>query len=418
MAVDLAQQPAPISSERDDLHDPVFLEILNRHGFDDRPLQVPLKARYTKPRRWSENELEWAYERWREEASFNEITARLNRNPQDIIFKLIDLCRERGEVFTEKGRNVGSAKWNARVEACANELFAKGLPAWKIALLFDVDFEHCEKRLYAGRADYGHKKKNPFVICTEHKHQLNVAIVKAALPSAKRVFEGYAGEGLSTNGYLDALPGASVVAVEHDEDTADDLVAALDDGKRVEVVRDTARRTLLKRILDNPSERFDLIDLDPFVSCADSIGPALELAKNGTLFFVTFGGEYRRCFIGTNRKSLARRYRAQLFDETNAEALQEMPRFMLGELASQAMTLGLLVEPLVVVRYPMVVRAYLRIKKPKSFQALLDGFNSSVSRDHRGARFDISIPKWREVDVMKPLGAPKEDKPHRPRRRR
>lgn len=394
------------------------MQILARHGFDDRPLRVPLQARYTKARRWSDHELEWAYERWREGTTFDEICARLNRNPQDIIFKLIDVCRERGEVFTEAGRSVGSGNWTPEIETCANELFAAGLPAWKVAVTFGVDFEHCEKRLYAGRADYGHNKRNPFAVCTDHKHRLNVAIVKAVAPRAASVFEGYAGLGLSTNGYLEALPDASVVAVEQDEETADRLTASLTCAERVTIERDTARRVLLRRILNAPEDRFDLIDLDPFVTCADAIGPALELARDGTLLFVTFGGEYRRCFIGSNRKSLAKRYRVQLVDATNSEALQEMPRFMLGEVASQALTQGLLLEPLLLVRYPMVVRAYVRVRKPKSLQALLDGFNERVRRDERGARFDVPIPKWRSVDAEHPLREVPQDLLHVPRSRR
>lgn len=399
-------------------HDPVFLGILERHGFGGCPLPVPLQRRYTKPRRWAQNELDWAYEQWRVGQSFNVITRTLNRNPQDIIFKLIDLCRARGEVFTEAGRNVGSANWSASVEACATDLFAAGLPAWKIALIFDVDFEHCEKRLYAARSDYGHQKKNPFAVCTEHKRLLNIAVVKASAPKVKRVFEGYAGEGISTNNYLDALPNARIVAVEGSSDIADRLASNISEPQRVEVQEDTARRVLLRRILDMPDDKFDLIDLDPFISCADAIGPALELARDNALLFVTFGGEYRRCFIRSNRKALAKRYRVELFDASNAEALQEMPKFMLGELACQAMTRGLLVEPLVVVRYPMIVRAYLRLRRAKSTQALLDGFASSVSRDERGSYFNVSMPKWRSVDVNNPFAVAKDEPAHVPRGRR
>lgn len=418
MPNDLATQAPVFQSETPKAHDPVFLEILQKHGFEDRPIRIPLKARYTKPRRWSDEELEWAYEQWKQGATFNDITATLNRNPQDIIFKLINLCQERGEVFTEAGRNVGSANWDSSVEACASELFAEGLPAWKIALIFEVNFEHCEKKLYAGRPDYGHNKKNPFAICTEHKRDLNKSLVEAVFPNARSVFEGYAGTGESTKGYLEALPNASLLAVERDDEAALALEESVRGSDRVIVERDTARRVLLRRILDKPTERFDLIDLDPFVSCADSIGPALEMARDTALLFVTFGGEYRRCFIGSNRKSLAKRYRAQLSDLSNAEALDEMPRFMLGELASQAMSHGFVVEPLLVVRYPMVVRAYLKLRKPKRIQELLDRFNEQVHRDARGARFDVPIPKWKSIDASAPLGQQTANRPHVPRLRR
>ena len=251
MAVDHLAQGALFDRTDFGAHDPEFLEILERHGFADRPLLVPLQGRYTKPRRWSPSELEYAYEQWQSGQTFNTITAELNRNPQDIIFKLLDLCRERGEVFTEAGRNVGSANWSAAYEACAT-FFAAGLPAWKIALIFDVDFEHCEKRLYAARSDYGHNKKNPFAICTDHKRLLNVAIVKLLASDTKRVFEGYAGEGISTNSYLSVLPDASIVAVEENAETASRLTSNLTQPERVDVEQDTARRALLRRILDSP----------------------------------------------------------------------------------------------------------------------------------------------------------------------
>lgn len=399
-------------------HDPVFLAILERHGFAARPLPVPLQGRYTKPRRWTADELDWAFQQWQDGQTFNAITSSLNRNPQDVIFKLLDLCKERGITFTEAGRNVGAANWTPEAEACASELFAAGLPAWKVALIFDVDFEHCEKRLYAARSDYGHKKMNPFAVCTEHKRQLNIAIVKTVAPAAKRVFEGYAGEGISTNLYLAALPGARFVVVEENADTMCRLRAAISDSARTELEQDTARRALLRRVLEAPGERFDLIDLDPFVSCAGAVGPALELAKDRALLFVTFGGEYRRCFIGSNRKSLIKRYRVQMPDASNAEALEEMPRFMLGELACQALTQGFLIEPLLVVRYPMIVRAYLRLRKPRSTQALVDGFNERVTRDARGAYFRVPILKWRKVDPMTPLAAVNAELAHAPRSRR
>nr|WP_246344781.1 hypothetical protein [Conexibacter arvalis] len=272
--------------------------------------------------------------------------------------------------------------------------------------------------MYAARRDYGHRKKNPFAICTDHKRAVNVAVVQATATHAKRVFDGYAGEGISTVQYMDVLPQATFVAVEENAETASRLAGAITEPGRVEIEIDTARRALLRRLLERPDEKFDLIDLDPFVTCADTIGPALEMAQDNAMMFVTFGGEYRRCFIGSNRKSLAKRYRIHLPEASNAEALEEMPRFMLGELASQAMTQGFLVEPLLVIRYPMIVRAYLRLRRAKSTQSLLDGFARSVVRDERGAYFRVPIPKWRSVDRHHPLTVTGAEAPHVPRNRR
>src|SRR5690606_41622756 len=60
----------------------------------------------------------------------------------------------------------------------SEELFENGLPAWKIAVIFRIEFEHLEKELFVKRKGYGHNKKNPFTINTDHKQFVNESIIK------------------------------------------------------------------------------------------------------------------------------------------------------------------------------------------------------------------------------------------------
>lgn len=414
------QMALPDLAEPAAVHDAEMLGILRQHGFPVCDLPVELRGRYTKARRWTNEELNEAYSRWEQKETFNEISRALNRNPQDIIFKLLDVCKEKGVRFTEAGRSAGSKNWKPAVAACAEDLFRAGLPAWKIAVLFDVDFEHVEKQLFAGREDYGHKKLNPFAICTDHKRDLNIRILEEVGFTGDRVFEGYAGEGLSTKRYSDYLKPNVIDAVEADADTFDRLKHSSIAYPDVNPILGNARHELLRGVVDGVA-KYDLIDLDPFVTCYDALGPALEMLNPGGLLFVTFGGEYRRCFIETNRKTIAKRYRAHLFGLDNKEVFAETPRYMLGELAEKAFTLGLLLEPLVLIRYPMVVRAYLRVNQPKSVSDLLAVFNSQVTRTGRGSRFESGIPKWKLISLDRPLAdfealAPDQDD-HQPRKR-
>lgn len=379
-------------------HEAVYLDILRRHGMDRADIPIPLQGRYTRPRRWTDSELEWAYEAWLAGETFHLITSTLNRNPQDIIFKLLELCKQRGVTFTEAGRNVDTAGWTNEVEACATELFAAGLPAWKIAILFEVNFEHVEKRLYAARSDYGHKKLNPFGVCTDQKRELNQLFAQQLGHEATDILDGFAGEGIGTMQYAEAFPASTVTAVEQDAETFLRLKEVTASYPNIDVVQDSIRSVLLRRIVERPGARFDLVDLDPFVTCWDVLDPAIEMLKPGGLLFVTFGGEYRRCFVGSNRLALARRYRLRLGHLDNAAMLEEAPRYMLGEVAEKAAMRGLLIEPLLVVRYPMIVRAYLRLRKPRSVAALFEGLNERVQRSEFGSRYDVTIPKWKSVD--------------------
>ncbi|TOH01822.1 hypothetical protein CGI90_25150, partial [Vibrio parahaemolyticus] len=187
-----------------DEHDTSFVDILRKHGFGELVVPVPLKGRYTRGRRWTSEEFEACYSAWKNGVSLTLIAASLNRNPQDMIYKLLDRCKEDGIEFTQKGRTERTKNWTPQVKSCAEELFEQGLPAWKIASIFQVEFEHVEKELFVNRKGYGHEKKNPFTINTDHKQFVNEAVVQDIDGEGLEALEAFAGEGRFTNILVDA----------------------------------------------------------------------------------------------------------------------------------------------------------------------------------------------------------------------
>ncbi|NVM56654.1 MAG: hypothetical protein HWN51_00835, partial [Desulfobacterales bacterium] len=178
--------------------DPRFLAILEQCGFGHLQPVVPLKARYSQGRRWTKEEFRACFMSWQSGISLTLIAAALNRNPQDMIFRLLDYCDREGLDFTERGHSEGSTNWTPAVAECAKLLFEAGLPAWKIATLFQVDFEYVEKQLFLGRHDYGHNKKNPFGINTDHKHLVNTKVLADSGDNVRGALDAFAGEGKTT----------------------------------------------------------------------------------------------------------------------------------------------------------------------------------------------------------------------------
>src|SRR5258708_19248976 len=200
-------------------HDARFLRILHKHGFASVQAPVPLIGRYSKGRKWTIAEFNRCYEAWRSGKSLTLIAATLNRNPQDMIYKLLRKCREAGLVFSQKGQSEGNVNWTPPVAQCAAELFEAGLPAWKIAVLFKVDFEFVEKAVFLGRPKYGHDKKNPFAICTDHKQVVNRLVISQSNLRIRMVLDSFAGEGRFSRIVEDVCPAAKINAIESDPDT-------------------------------------------------------------------------------------------------------------------------------------------------------------------------------------------------------
>lgn len=392
-------------------HEQKFIDILEAHGFADLPLAVPLAK--TPARRWTNSDIDQLVHLWDEEScSLHALSIALNRNPEDITYKLMGVYTDKGLTFSAAGRGVGSSNWTDAVADCAKELFAAGLPAWKIGATFGVDSTYCKAKLYDGRDGYGHHKMNSFDACSEHKRAVNAAMVKALKPNATTLLECFAGEGKSTLGYAEAMPYlVKAVAIDRNPETFHTLAgntASL--GEKVTVVQSAAKIHLMRLILDENTGPFDVIDLDPFTSCAEEVPLAIELAKPGTLLFLTIG-EHRKAHTPSGILSLAQRHQAWPDDTSSTTMGAEAPRYILGEVARAALKQNYLLEPFLVIRYASIIRAYCRLVRATTTTALLDEFRINFSFDHQGGRLAVPICHWRSVDPSNPLLSMDFDEP-------
>lgn len=372
--------------------DPDLLRILEKHDFSDLRVPVPLQLRYTPGRRWTDEEFRECRKAWESGISLTLIAASLNRNPQDMIYRLLDYCGQNGLEFTQKGRSEGSANWTPKVAACAQELFAAGLPAWKIASLFRVDFEHVEKELFLRRIDYGHKKQNPFAINTSHKYITNKRVLETSTLKVNEALDAFAGEGKTTRIINSYFPAASILAVETNAET---FLRAQEScwPSRVTWVHDDNRKVLID--CQSSNRRFDLIDLDPFVSCAEQLPLIWELLNEDSLLFLTFGGEYRRSFITTNRKAIATRYGFNDPTSGNSDYLEEVPYFFLGWVAKQASDHSYSFDVLRAVRYANNCRFWLRTRLDSSAE---NWKRKHVVAERGGFKFQgFRLPRFAEV---------------------
>jgi hypothetical protein len=331
----------------DDEHDQKFVEILMRHNL---PVSspVPLVGRYSKPRRWSLEELQACIRAHNDGIPVSIMSAALNRNPQDIMFRLLDELHEKPGGFKEVGLK-SNKKWTDALLEAGRELFEAGLTAWRVAALFGVDFEGAEKLLYTEREGYGHSKKNPFSICTDHKQIINRAVISRR-QSVHHALEAFAGEGRFAKAINEVHPEARLLCVEEDG-------ATFDRGKRAhswvgKVEWRHANNIAVLNELADKGEKFDLVDLDPFVSCREQLGLVWRVLSQDAQLFITFGGEYRRSFISTNRRAIHRRYGWMNETISNRDYLELIPSYFFGWVAMQAASHGYVLEVERCVRYP------------------------------------------------------------------
>jgi len=373
--------------------EPRFLQILDEHGLSDVPIRVPLVGRYTRGRPWSAEEFEAVFEAWSNGISLTRVAAALNRNPQDIIFRLLDECSRKGLTFTERGRSEGSERWTPEVARCAAALFQAGLPAWRIAVLFQVDFEHVEKALFAARPGYGHKKLNPFAINTEHKLHVNSGILAEHGPAIQNALDAFAGQGATTALIERHAPDAEIIAVELDHET---YASALRKLWRPGTTWVNEDNTATLERLKAAGSKFDLIDLDPFVSCSQQLPLAMELLKDRALLFVTLGGEYRRSFIGSNRKAIAARYGFVAPDLENAAYLEQMPFYFVGYVATQAARNGFVLSTLRAVRYANNCRFWFHAER-RCREEVDSWLREACTVDAYGTRMAVALRRFAEV---------------------
>lgn len=382
-------------------HDIEYTNILNSHDFGNLVIPIPLKGRYTKGRRWSKLEFEACYNAWKNGYSLTLIAASLNRNPQDMIYKLLDRCKEDGVKFTQKGRSESSKNWSPEVKTCAESLFENGLPAWKIAAIFQVEFEHVEKELFVKRKGYGHEKKNPFTINTDHKQFVNESIVGNLSVPGNRILEAFAGEGRFTKIFQDSDFVDEIVCIESDPDTYKTLESNVGSYKTKLYQSDN-----LELLGKNSLGKFDVVDIDPFVTCHKQLELVWTHLKDNSFLFVTFGGEYRRSFITTNRQSIFNRYGFNDTKSSNSDYLEVIPKYFLGFVAAKAAENGFTFSVLRAVRYANNCRYWLEVKRDENTSKWLD--NNVVNNESGFIFKNLEIPRFREVrkeiDDAKKLG--------------
>jgi tRNA G26 N,N-dimethylase Trm1 len=149
--------------------------------------------------------------------------------------------------------------------------------------------------------------------------------------------------------------------------------------------------------LRDANKRFDLIDLDPFVSCRDQLVSVWPLLQSNSLLFITFGGEYRRSFIGSNRKAMEKRYGFTAFGMDNRQYLHEVPFYFIGWAAEQAAKNDCIVDLIRAVRYPNNCRFWTSVKKVSNVEAQQWLSQATVVTRHGRRWENIMIPRFREM---------------------
>lgn len=373
-------------------HEPVFVEILKRHTL---PIEspVPLVGRYSKGRRWSAEELAACLAAHDKGVPVALMSAALNRNPQDIIFRLLDERHGEPGGFKEVGLK-NSNRWTEGLLAAGRDLFEAGLTAWRIAALFGMDFEGAEKLLYQGRKGYGHVKKNPFAICTDHKQVVNRALI-GRLSCVESALEAFAGEGRFAKIITETYPDARLLCIEQDPGTFAKGVAAHPWSPKVQWV-ESDNLPVLQELVQKQA-KFDLVDLDPFVSCRDQLDFAWHLLHDQAALFITFGGEYRRSFIGTNRRAIQRRYGWLNEALSNSDYLEIVPSYFFGWVANQAASHGFTLQLDYCVRYPNNCRYWTTANKA-SVDECIAWLEANVVESESGFLWKgLAIPRFAQV---------------------
>jgi hypothetical protein len=170
--------------------------------------------------------------------------------------------------------------------------------------------------------------------------------------------------------------------------------------------------------LNSSHEAYDLIDLDPFVSCHDQFELLWGLLSPRAHLFFTFGGEYRRSFIGTNRVAIQRRYGFHSDMLSNSAYLEILPSYFLGWVAAKAAKHGFIFDLLYSIRYPNNCRFWTRSHRASDDECAA-WLACNVKEDSGGYIWkDLAIPRFSEVrgHAVTLLGEPKQVSPAKKKR--
>ena len=112
---------------------------------------------------------------------------------------------------------------------------------------------------------------------------------------------------------------------------------------------------------------------------------------------MTFGGEYRRSFIGTNRKSIATRYGFLDVDLDNKEYLDIVPNYFVGHVAKLAYENNFIFEIVRAVRYANNCRYWMNVFKENSSTSKKWFLSNAESKNGGTFYKNLVMPRFREV---------------------
>ena len=124
------------------------------------------------------------------------------------------------------------------------------------------------------------KRKNPFAINTDHKQWVNTQVVNGATLQIRRALEPFAGEGRFTQTLLRLPWIQEIICIEQDEDTLGKLhTQVLAPSVRIIAANNL---TLLGQA---ETGLFDLVDLDPFITCHEQLPLVWQHLNDQALLF-------------------------------------------------------------------------------------------------------------------------------------
>jgi hypothetical protein len=338
-------------------HSQAYVDILTKHGIAPK-CAVPLIGRVKRGRKVTQEDLDTAYQMLLSCTPLTVMCAMLRRHPRDMFTYLSKLCKERGTKYRQFGlRHDG--RWNEHTKMAAQELFDAGLPSWRIAVLFGLDVELAGKFLFRSRKDYGHARRNDMSVYAQHKLLINERILREIQCSA--ALDAFAGYGHTSTLIEDAFPNAYIASIEKDPQTFEQAKNSRVWGPTT-VWYEGDNLDHMSRMMAE-GRKFDLIDLDPFVSCRQQFDLTWGLLSDKAWLFVTLGGEFQKCWIHTNRVAISKRYGFTAPDLPNETYKQVMPAFFLGWVATQAAMHGFTFDVLRAVRYASICRFWTQIRK-------------------------------------------------------
>ncbi|KAA8494345.1 putative tRNA (guanine(26)-N(2))-dimethyltransferase 2 [Porphyridium purpureum] len=190
-------------------------------------------------------------------------------------------------------------------------------------------------------------------------------------PEGLSCLEALAASGLRSVRYAKEVPRLQRIVVNDVDESAVQAIRAnldlngLHDGERVRIshadANEAARLGVSSSISSGPFEPFDIIDLDPYGSCAPFLASAVRYVSRGGLLCVTSTDKPVLC--GNNIGTAFVRYGG--IAAKGATCHETAVRLVMYALQMEAVKLGRVVEPLLCVSIDFYVRCFVRVRESK-----------------------------------------------------